>query len=196
MRVLVAPELVERNGWSRLSLSCLAWDWRHHSCLLDDGAIDVDPGPPLQRPACFTGRIDFRELEAPHCATGRLLNLFRRDAEIQDTSVPDFKVGDISGCAQQRDVARHECDVIFQVTLAKVSVLNKAPAKCWDDCIPIRKRVPSHQGRHRCPTAPVVTPMPRYPCGRPLRARHPTPATKLMEKPSPVVKRRPAPFKV
>src|SRR5436190_9044764 len=84
-----------------------------------------------------TGRIDILDLEARHRTSGCFFNLLRRDAQIHDTSVSDFKTGDISGCVQQRAVRRHECDVIFQVTLAKVSVLNKTPAKCWDDCIPV-----------------------------------------------------------
>src|SRR5439155_13886396 len=124
-RGLLTPEPFKRHGRLRWRQDCSGWDRRRHSCFSHDGAIDVDPGSPFEEPAFFTGRIDFRNLETPHCATGRLLNLFRRDAEIHDTSVPDFKAGDVSRCAQQRDVSRHECDVIFQLTATKLSVLDK-----------------------------------------------------------------------
>jgi len=116
MNGLVAPELVERNGWSRLRHSCLAWERRYHFCFPHHRAVDVDADLPIDIFPTSTGRIEIRNLEARHLASGRLLNLFRRDAEIRDTSVPDFKAGDISGCAQQRDVPRHESDVIFELT--------------------------------------------------------------------------------
>ena len=90
MRGLVTPKFFKCHGCLRWRQDRPACDRRHHSCFCHNRSIDVDSGSPCERPARFTGRIDFRDLEAPDCATGHLFNLFRRDAEIRDTSVPDF----------------------------------------------------------------------------------------------------------
>src|SRR2546425_32426 len=80
--------------------------------------------------------------------------------------------------------------------LVKMYRRDEAPGKSWNHGVPVRNRLPGDQGWHRHPAAPFITPAPGNPSRRPLLARHPAPATMVVEEPSPVVERRPPPFTI
>src|SRR6059058_1237443 len=129
----------------------------------------------------------------PHGAASDFFDLFRRDAKVHQSLVSEFEPGHVSGFPQQSKVARRKYNMIAKMRSAKICVRDEAPAERGDDGIPIRGSFPRHQRRHRRPTTVDVAPMPCDPRWRPFRAGHPAPASMLMKKPPPVMKRRPTP---
>jgi hypothetical protein len=78
---------------------------------VNDRSIDIDFGSATER-NMNPGSIYFGDPESPHGMTAPALNLFGGNAEINKPSLPRFKTCHIPSGMQERDVARHERDMI------------------------------------------------------------------------------------